>query len=609
MIESLALLSHTIGGKASTSLAVREGLSVGLPASGELPRITAVPLVDGLGIRLEAIVPNVSVRQEYAGVLHGMLRGTQELTQQAHALGLRVSTPLGRLDISLAGDSLLGRLGLNEPVADALQPAIQRFVRLRLDQLQAGGARPGPWIDRIGSLPWSGVPGFRLLAPLTPDGLAQWAQWEQQALRFADGHGLLLTAKRIDYLVGSDYIEGAAADLPLVGNLGGMLGRWQLGQEITPEEIAGLTGDVLMVATVALLPAAGPLALGPLALRCAANGALLEATHAGVTQGITAYLRTRDLGRSAEAAGAAALRGAACGAVEGIAAGKMAQAFGATWRGALAAGGVTGGTTAGAEATMRVIRDGASLDDALRQIAGGTVRGALEQGLTHGTSHGIERLAGTPIREVARPPLLAEATESTRRQVFDRFLSTNPSLEARLQAHLQFAQEGAYLRDHKSGPFLGGRLAHYARDLRHVEGMEENLRIIGGNHWQATKGQFAEIGRAHALQRSGQEIVAIGKKVLVPGLGRTDIDILTTAGRWIENKHVVHIAFDDKSRLKIDKMAEAVARSLQVDVQGRLVTVREAVFVNSGTVDARLVDYAAAKGVAVHQKTPYSRPV
>ena len=53
-------------------------------------------------------------------------------------------------------------------------------------------------------------------------------------------------------------------------------------------------------------------------------------------------------------------------------------------------------------------------------------------------------------------------------------------------------------------------------------------------------------------------------------------------------------------------MAEAVAQRLEVSVHGTPITIREAAFINKGTIDSRLIEYAEAKGVKVYQKTPYN---
>ena len=165
------------------------------------------------------------------------------------------------------------------------------------------------------------------------------------------------------------------------------------------------------------------------------------------------------------------------------------------------------------------------------------------------------------------------------------------------------------------GPYCQGktpgffnRLESHVTDLGDIPGVKENLSIMAGKNLNAAKGRFTELGAAAAFKKAGHEVVAIGKIVDVPGVGKTDIDVFTSTGKWIEKKHVRQISCDSSFRTKIDKMAEALDRGMDVNLgEAGSIKISDAVFVNSGKISPEAIRYAEGKGVKIYEKTPYTR--
>ncbi len=570
-----------------------------LATAAEPLKIVTVPLADAFGIKIEALAPNVAARTEYAGFFQGFQRGAIELPQHARAFGLRVETPLGHLDVSLADDSLLGRLRLNEPIVRAIDPALRAFEQVRFDQLHATDVRRRNILDQLAEMP-----GLHFVFEPTQRGLAQLADLERHCLAFAEKHGHLLVAKRVDYLQGAQYVAGDVTSFPLVGGLADLLARAQLRAEITPENLVRAGSDVLLIVLTVAAPYALP-AGASLTATLAIQGAAIGATHGAVTNGLMQYIRTGDAGAAAQAAGIAALEGGALGAAGGAAFGGVVSKIGT----ALKFRGAADAAAGGKEAVGRVIHGDSAWQKALADIDSGAMDGVLRDGATRA-------IASSPSRTItaieSRSAVQAVEYESTlaKRSAFEKAMSSAGSLEARAEIAAQYAQEGAYLATKAlRAPLLGKWLREYAQELRHVDGIDKALQAIGSGNYQKGRGHFTEVGRAAYMQRRGIDLAALDKPVLVPGFGRTDIDILTRAGEWIENKHEAFISRTPKFVAKIDKMAAAVEQGLTVFANGEPLTILRATFVNSGRISAEAIAYAESKGIAIVERLTYRRPL
>lgn len=171
------------------------------------------------------------------------------------------------------------------------------------------------------------------------------------------------------------------------------------------------------------------------------------------------------------------------------------------------------------------------------------------------------------------------------------------------------AKQGAYFKSKvEDKVFFESKLDKMLNSLKNVEGLDTNLRHMKGENVQSGRGRFMEIERAFKQHENGEKVISIGKVVEVPGFGGTDIDILVEKspgqGKWIENKHVKEISCDDSFKNKIDKMAAAVNQDLEVNG----LKIKEAVFVNSGSITEQAKSYAENKGVTILDNWKHSKP-
>jgi hypothetical protein len=212
-----------------------------------------------------------------------------------------------------------------------------------------------------------------------------------------------------------------------------------------------------------------------------------------------------------------------------------------------------------------------------------------------------------------RPEIAAEAITQTRRQVFEEFLASRKSPEARFDACVKYALEGPYLGSKPDG--FGYKIAKLARPLREVDGIERTLRTIGHEGLNKAKGDCHTLCRAAHWQASGHEVAALNKPIRLPINGKTDIDILFRDGTWIEAKRVGPlsaprgIACDEKFREQISKMEEAVKSGLQVNIDGEPITIKRALYMNRGAITSEAIEYARDRGVEVYAKQPFTRVI
>jgi hypothetical protein len=596
MIETISAVAKTALPKVGEKLALNavsdaaQGREV--LADGEALKLATLPMVDALGLRLDVLVNNPVLREHYAGFFGGIATGTATVAEHAHAIGVRISTPVGHFDVSLEDDSILGHLHLNEAIAHSFEPSIRAMEQLRLNELNRPRASDdlASFIDR--HLP----PGtFAICLPISD--VKHLAEFEQRCLHLLDERGILVTAKRVDYLFGSQYIKGTAVNFPLVGSFANLIAKAELDVNVTAEDWVKAGSDALLIVCITLVPVGGSVAA------IAASGAVIGGVHSGLTQGALTYVRTGDAAQAMHSAGKATLEGATIGAVGGVVAGKTLQAFGQTFRGTIASGSLAGGAVGATESTFRVLHDGSSVNDAISDILASTEKGLLLGGAAGAAHFGVGRLA-------EKIETVAESNTYIRREALDRFLAVEKSPEVRLDAALQHAKQGAYFQSQNPGHIA--KFGSYVRDLGPLPGVEGNLLKIGGANRDLGRGHYTEIARAAHLKRAGKDLVAINHPIDVPGVGKTDIDILcrNTDGRleWHENKHVRLISCDHDFQAKIDKMAAAREQGLEVEIAGHVEPVQRVIFTNSGHISEPAMEYARNKGVEIYAHRPYTRP-
>lgn len=536
--------------------------------------------IEGIGIgplEINVLVENIPLAEEHARFFSAPEFRELELTDIPDVEGIRIQIGEQNFDISLAEGTILDLVGVRELINYAMDPAIEQFTKVRLEEIRA---------NRQPDL--NGLSKFEFPSPsVICCPMPQWrnllGSLEKAAFDLLP-EDMNLTAKRVDYLVDDQYVPGRIADLPILGGISNLLFKNSLGETIESSDWLRATGDTVVIVSIAVtpfLPAAGGAAI--------AAWAGVNAGFGAISSGLTEYSISGNQGDALEAAGKGALLGAVGGAAGGAAVAKLMPAISKPILAHTAAGATTGTAFSTTEAIIEVIDDGVNLDEAAKKIVSAALEGAAVGGGTGALGLGASKLAG---KLTPSPGLSAAVNEGVEKGSLARSLE-----RARLGPYCQGKTPGFY-----------SRLESHVQDLGDIPGVKENLSIMAGKNLNAAKGRFTELGAAAAFKKAGHEVVAIGKIVDVPGLGKTDIDLLTGSGKWIEKKHVQSISCDQNFRTKIDKMADAVRSGMEVDVgNGEMVKIREAVFVNSKKISPNAMKYAEEKGVKVFQDTPYTR--
>ena len=150
--------------------------------------------------------------------------------------------------------------------------------------------------------------------------------------------------------------------------------------------------------------------------------------------------------------------------------------------------------------------------------------------------------------------------------------------------------------------------------LKGIDGFDGVLRLLASDmQTPAFKGAWSEMisgtrFQEYALRegRPEKQVAAFRKIVDVPGVGKTDLDLVLRDGTVIENKWQQNLT-GDVARTKIDKLAAAVDG--QILVPGTDIQVSRAVTINRGHITGPIAEYAASKGVLVLPHDSYVKAV
>ena len=179
-----------------------------------------------------------------------------------------------------------------------------------------------------------------------------------------------------------------------------------------------------------------------------------------------------------------------------------------------------------------------------------------------------------------------------------------------------------FLRSHLAaiavagGPYFSGRPAafpwavvnRFLRRLASVDGFESVVLRLASDNTNVVTGHFQEILRLYSVAaHRAQRPAALAKFVHVPGLGKTDIDLLTEDGLWVESKRVRGtMALDAEFRAKLDKMGEALRTRAEIRLSTRSVTVTAVHLVNLGRFSRNVHEHAASLGITVQESSVYA---
>jgi len=179
-----------------------------------------------------------------------------------------------------------------------------------------------------------------------------------------------------------------------------------------------------------------------------------------------------------------------------------------------------------------------------------------------------------------------------------------------LRAHLAaiVVARGRYFTSHPHS-FPWAVLNRLVRHLGGVDGFESVLLRLGADNENVVTGHVQELLRAYSLgAHRSKPLAAIAKVVNVPGLGKTDIDVLTQDGLWVESKRVRGVMSLTRKDLKVklDKMAEAIRTHAVISLSTRTVTITAAHIANVGRFAPSVHAYARNLGITVQENSVYA---
>lgn len=438
----------------------------------QCPEVAKSPIAETGDISEQRIIePTKEIANvEYAGLLNGMLDQEANLAGWGGEVGryydaaAEKTAALYDLGETKVGE-LLEESGIKEAVQLGLQDSIQ-WIETTTGKDIFSDAReiPGTADMVVVFNPDQGLSDATdQLEKVGTDvtiavGMKDLATFEQSILQWCDEKGLLLTAKRVDFQVesevGTEYVKGIAAEMPLVGGLANIACKHQLDVDLVTEDYEQLATDavnvglvVTVTASAFLLPiAAVPAGIGAFTLKSALIGGSIGAIHGGLQNGAVSVIRGEATSEVLASTGKGMLTGAALGAIGGGIGGAVLYRAGASLPGFIGAGTASGSATGGIASGAGELVNTGDLSTALKSAGSGALAGGVFGGLAGAAGHGIGRLT-SKIRPLPEFPAGLDQPEGLMIKVGGR----SPDL----QYGSQEVQPG-YHRHHVKPISLGG---------------------------------------------------------------------------------------------------------------------------------------------------------
>lgn len=157
------------------------------------------------------------------------------------------------------------------------------------------------------------------------------------------------------------------------------------------------------------------------------------------------------------------------------------------------------------------------------------------------------------------------------------------------------------------GAFLYWMRDRFVRRCYGVDGFKKTLLLTGADNEAVAKGAFQELTRLYGMTMRNLAVAAIGKVVSLPGLGRTDIDVLTRDGVWCESKRVNKtLSLDQKLKLKILKMSLAKDIGLVVNTKSGDIKINKSLLSSSMSISPAAKEFCISNGVEFQENTVYA---
>lgn len=376
-------ISTLAAGKESLGALSKKDLELQSTKS-HIEKLTPVRLFHGSHFEVNALVENIPLGERTVGFFSAPEFHELSVMRHSNIEGVQIRLAGKEFNFSLQEGDYLDSIGINNLIIYAMSPAVEQFRQVRLEELKHSETSALHRLEKIKpSLPTP------LAVAIHPSQAGEFLGEVEKLSTSLDEleKPLWFSAKRIDYLVGDQYVEGKVCNLPIVGGASNLYFKSRLGVEMEGGDWAKLGGDVVMVISLAALPFAPGAGLLARAGWIAAN-----AGFGAMTQGTISYLNNPDL----ESAWRSAGRGALLGAVGGVVGVASSSNFIPVISNRLVAASVSsaaaGSAFSATDAVIRVVGKGEDLATAAQEVVCASLSGAAGGAVLGSTFYGASRV-------------------------------------------------------------------------------------------------------------------------------------------------------------------------------------------------------------------------
>ena len=429
-------------------------------SKSEVEKLIPVQVADTPFLQVNALVENVPLGERHASFYSAPEFKELEFIKRPNIEGIQIRLRGEEINLSFKDGDYIESLGVKNIISSALIPSVDQFTKIRLEELS--GHKETTNLERLNnfSIAMSCLPTPIAFAVNIADAAAFLGELEKTSKTLEDiSKPSWFQAKRIDYLVGDQYIPGRVCNLPIVGGISNVVFKKHLDFDIKGADWAKLGSDVFMVVSIAAIPLAPVTGGVAMAGWVAAN-----ACFGAVSQGTISYLNDQNLDNAFKSAGKGALLGSVGGLAGVVAVAKIAPAFSSKLLSSVASSATVGSGNAAISATIRVIEKGEDLSNAAKEVALETLYGGLAGGAIGAAGYGVSKIVAK-LNPVTFSP--SEVTISKKAKDFEKLLKRiEPVLPTDRNVHM-------------------GDIRNYSKQL--------NTNLDGfAAHFKATNPKFAE---------------------------------------------------------------------------------------------------------------------
>ena len=463
-------------------------------SESEIEKMVPIPIANGSFFQINGLVENVAIAERHASFFSSTAYEEIQLHDLPDFQGLQIRLGDKELNISLKEADVLAQVGIKNLITYALSPALEEFTKIRLSELRPSDVSV---VERLESAD-SKLASQNAFAVRATDANKFFQSLEKVSDTIKAKSSEVLCAKRIDYLVGSQYIPGKICNVPIVGGVSNWVFKEKLAFDMETKDWAKLGEDVFMVVSIVAIP------LAPVSGGLAMVGwVAANATFGAVSQGVISHLNGNDDSQVFQDAGKGALLGAVGGGA-GVAAAKFViPAISNKLLATAASGATIGSSTNASAATIRVIESGEDFASAAKEIGTSALLGGITGGALGAGAYGVTKVVTklqSSISELSQVdvPSAAKAYETFKKSIEPTFPTNRPlnggdirnyakKLDTQtyaFAAHLKQMDEGFNARINKIGTQLSEAVRENNAEL--IKQLESRLKIgYSGNFAEA----------------------------------------------------------------------------------------------------------------------------